>query len=85
MLSPIEIKLVSNRKLYTVLKRSHPPSLLFSCSERFVLEKANTQSGELSADLAKKNKLVDKIAELQRETGEVRLKMLPEGSVRHDR
>lgn len=41
---------------------------------RFILGKANTRVDALSADLAKKNKLVDKVTELQRTTSEVRVK-----------
>ena len=37
-----------------------------------MLEKAGTRLDAISADLANKNKLVDKVAELQRTTGEVR-------------
>lgn len=41
-----------------------------------MLEKADNRLDAVSADLAKKNKLVDKVAELQRTTGEVRFKSI---------
>lgn len=67
------------------LKRLRPLPLLLSCLGCSVLKKADARSDTLSADLAQKNKLVDKVAELQRKTGEVRFEMQPEYSVCHNR